>query len=111
MFTKNTMNRGFIRTVILIVIALLVLSYFGFNIRDTVESPTAQSNFGYVKMVILDIWNDYLKKPALYLWNDIFIKLIWNTAIENLDRLKTGEQSTINELAPLAAPGSATSTQ
>jgi flagellar assembly factor FliW len=97
-------NHGFIKMVILIVIALLILSYFGFNLRDTVESPTTQSNFSYAKMIVVNIWNDYLKRPAKYLWNEVFIKLIWNTAVENLLRLKTPQQSTINDQAPLVAP-------
>jgi hypothetical protein len=89
---------GFIKTIVIIVIALLVLSYFGFNLRETVEDPTTQSNFSYVTGFVVNVWNNYLKRPAVYLWNDIFIELIWNTAVENLKRLNSGQQSTIHDL-------------
>ncbi len=102
---KIPTNRGLIRTIILIVIALLILSYFGLNLRSIANSETGQDNFGYVKEVILNVWNKYLKRPAQYLWYDIFLKLIWNPAIDNLTKLKDGEAHDIQSSAPrLAAP-------
>jgi len=106
MLKKNKTNRGLIKMILLIVVALLVLSYFGFNLRQIATSDTSKDNFGYVKEVVLNIWNKYLKKPAYYLWYDIFLKLIWEPAIENLNKLKNGEKHDIQSSAPqLAMPG------
>jgi hypothetical protein len=99
-------NRGFIKWVIIIVIALLVLSYYGFSLRTLVESPTTQDNFGYVATTTVTFWNKYLEKPAGYLWNDVFINLIWDPAIDNLTKIKNGQPTNIQSSAPTlpAAP-------
>lgn len=68
-------NRGFLKLVIIIVVALLILSYYGFDLRKTVESPTTQSNFDYLTTWLTHIWESYLKTPAMYLWN-LFLSLI-----------------------------------
>lgn len=101
---KRELNRGFVRTVIIIVIALLILSYFGFNIRAIVNSPAGQDNFTYTQEVILNVWNNYLKGPATYLWKDIFLDLIWNPAIENLTDIKDGKSDSIVTAASTTIP-------
>ncbi len=101
---KSESSRGFIRTIIIIVIALLILSYFGFNIRAIVNSPAGQDNFTYTQEVILNVWNGYLKRPATYLWNDIFLDLIWNSAIDNLNKIKDGQPDSIASSASTTLP-------
>lgn len=81
---KISGQKGIVRTIIMIVIALLILSYFGFNLRSIANSPTSKSNFGYVKEVIVNIWTKYLKGPVVYLWKEIFLDLIWNPALNNI---------------------------
>ncbi|MEK7641547.1 MAG: hypothetical protein AAB365_00970 [Patescibacteria group bacterium] len=96
----NRNNKGLVRTVVIIVIALLVLSYFGFSIRDIVNSPAGRDNFSYAQEVMINVWDNYLKKPVLYLWNDIFLELIWEPAIENLKKIKDGEPDSLRSSAP-----------
>lgn len=97
-------NRGFVKLIIMIVIALLVLSYFGLNLRNIVNSPTGQDNFGYVKTLTVNVWNNYLKKPANYLWNDIWIPLIWRPAVDNLIKIRDGQPDSIRTAAPTIPP-------
>ena len=97
---RNDNRGGLVRLVIYIVIVLLIISYFGLNIRAIVNSPAGQENFTYVQELMINVWNGYLKKPVLYLWNDIFLKLIWEPAIENLTKIKNGEPDTIRTNAP-----------
>ena len=94
-------NQGFIRTVIIIVVALLILSYFGFNIRDIVNSPAGRDNFSYTQEIMIKVWNNYLKKPVTYLWNDIFLELIWEPAIDALKKIKDGEPDSLQSSAPV----------
>jgi hypothetical protein len=101
-------QQGIVKTIILLVIALLILSYYGFDLRRTVESPTTQSNFGYVTTFVLNVWHNYLERPAKYLWNDVFINLIWNSAIENLNRIKAGQPDELQQHAPQLPQASAT---
>ncbi len=85
---RTPTNRGLVKMIIVIVIALLILSYFGFNLRNIANSPTTQDNFSYVWGLIVHVWNDYLKTPAVFIWN-IFINYIWNPAINNLQHPHT----------------------
>ena len=77
-----------IKWIILGVIALIILGYLGFDIRKAVEAPASKSNIEYVKNIIVYVWNTYLAGPVKYLWNT-FIKLIWNSAVDNISKIKT----------------------
>ena len=103
---KINKERGFVHTVLILIIALLILSYYGFDLKKTVEAPTTQSNFGYVIGIVKDTWHSYLAEPANYLWNDIFLKLIWRPSIRDLERVGNNEPTSIMQYAPqLAQPG------
>ncbi len=97
---KIQTNRGLVRTIILIVIALLILSYFGFNIRAIVNSPVGQENFSYAQELMLKVWNGFLKTPVTYLWKNIFLDLIWNPAFENLTKIKDGQMLSAGTSTP-----------
>lgn len=45
-----------IRTIILILVIVLVLSFFGISIQSVVNSPTGQENFGFLWSLIRDGW-------------------------------------------------------
>ena len=77
MIKNSNTSRGLIRTIVLIVIALLILSFLGFNLREIADSPTTKDNFSYVTTFVLKVWNDYLKAPVAYVWREVFINLIW----------------------------------
>jgi hypothetical protein len=99
-------QQGFIRWIILIIIAVIVLGYYGFDIKKAIEAPTTQNNLTYVQQVASNIWHGYLERPVTYLWNEIFLKLIWAAAIDNLNRVKNNQPTTIDEMAPkIATPG------
>jgi ABC-type phosphate/phosphonate transport system permease subunit len=81
---KIPTNRGLVRTILLVIVLLIVLAYFGLNIRSIVASQTFQDNWAFLKTFTIDLWNNYLSGPIVYLWNKIFIPFIWNPIIDNL---------------------------
>ncbi|OGD68987.1 hypothetical protein A2996_01455 [Candidatus Campbellbacteria bacterium RIFCSPLOWO2_01_FULL_34_15] len=93
-------NSGFLQLVLVIIIGIIILSYFGFNLRGIVEAPQTQENLGYAWGLVTDFWNTYLAGPVLYFWNDIFIDLLWSSFVENMERIKAGDPTTIQEMAP-----------
>lgn len=93
-------NGGLVKFVILIVIAILVLSYFSIDLKGVVESPQAQSNFGYVGAWIQFVWREYLSRPVLYFWNDIFLNLLWSSFVSNLEQIKRGEPNNLIKNPP-----------
>lgn len=44
------------RFIILVIILILALSYFGISIREVAQSPTGQDNFSFVWMYVKDGW-------------------------------------------------------
>jgi hypothetical protein len=93
-------NQGLIKLLILILIALIVLGYYGVSVRSAVENPTTQDNIGYVTTGAEGVWNNYLKVPATYLWG-IFVNDIWDPAITNLEAIKNGQPTDLQKSAPL----------
>ena len=46
-----------VKLIILIIIGLLILSFFGVSLRTLVLSPTAQDNFHFVGQLVTQGWN------------------------------------------------------
>ena len=88
---------GFIKAIVIIVIALIVLGYFGYNIQDIINSPTVQKNLSYGWGLVSYVWQNYLKVPAMFIWDKIIIGLGWN----NLTRLINTNKTMPNEVLPV----------
>lgn len=81
-------------------ILILVLSYFKISIKSVVESPETQENIHYVSGNTRNLWNDYLKEPVSYLWNDVFIDIFWKSFIKNMERIRDGKATDYELSAP-----------
>ena len=46
-----------VKLIILILIGVLILSFFGISLRTLVLSPTAQDNFNFAWQLVLQGWN------------------------------------------------------
>lgn len=95
---KNNRQRGIIKFILLLIIFILILSYFNIDLRAIVESPQAQQNISYAKELAINIWNtwlkplwdNYLSKPVLYFWQNIFIEILWKSFTQGLSALQAG---------------------
>ena len=83
MKNEKLKQSGLVKMILVIVIALLALSYFNVDIRQIAESDAAKSNFGYVWGIVLYLWGlakgfylMYLQAPALWLW--VLFMRIWS---------------------------------
>ncbi|MDP1760244.1 MAG: hypothetical protein Q8L01_02220 [Candidatus Woesebacteria bacterium] len=101
---KNFKNKkrgiSILGILILIFILILVLSYFKISVKEVVESPTGQENINYVKDNTKTVWDRYLKDPATYLWNDVFMKIFWTSFINNMERIRDGKPTDYEKFAP-----------
>lgn len=79
-----------IRLIIIIVLIIVVLSYFNISVRSIINGEIFQDNWSYITNGIAYVWNTYLVGPASYLYNDIFIDLLWNSFIDNMKAIKGG---------------------
>ncbi|MAZ40975.1 hypothetical protein CL654_02565 [bacterium] len=69
-------ERGLVKLIILIAIAIFIVSLFGISLRDVSQEGTVQDNFSYTKQVLETLWNDYLKKPFIWIWDTLFFPFI-----------------------------------
>lgn len=82
-------------------ILILILSYFKVSVKSVVESPTGQENIGYVRGGTVSLWERYLKGPATYLWNDIFIDIFWKSFVNNMERIRDDKPTDYELNAPI----------
>jgi len=99
-FNKEKRGISIIGILVLGFILILVLSYFNISVKSVVESPTGQENLNYVGGGTRNLWNDYLKAPASYLWNDIFINIFWKSFVNNMERIRDGQPTDYELNAP-----------
>ena len=64
-------NRGFVKTILLIVVGLIVLGFFGYNLKDIIDSPTVNENLTYVWKLVVTTWNTFVAEPFVWLWDKI----------------------------------------
>jgi hypothetical protein len=62
-----------VRVIFYVVVAVLVLSFFGVSLQHLIENPTTQTNFAYVWSLVEEGWDDIV----LFITN--FWDGIWNT--------------------------------
>jgi hypothetical protein len=99
--TQRKSEQGMIRWFLLIIIALVLASYFfNFSVQDAVEDEQTQENASYIGQQATTLWENHLEEPVLYFWNDIFLELIWSAFTENMERLRDGENTVYEDNAP-----------
>lgn len=64
-------QNGFIKLVVLLVIGLVVLGYFGFDMENIVKSPTVSGNLHYAWNLAVAFWNNFLMTPASWIWDKL----------------------------------------
>ncbi|MFT6361108.1 MAG: hypothetical protein ACJAV6_000590 [Candidatus Paceibacteria bacterium] len=98
--TYKTGEKGLIKWLLIIIIAIILASYFfDFSVQDAIENEQTQSNLGYIKENFIYFYDTYLRATIEYLWNDIFIDLIWNTFTENMQAIQDGEPTVFEDAA------------
>lgn len=92
-------NTGIIRFLILIFIGIIVLGFFGISLKAVFQKQPVQENIIFVWQAIRYVWDNYLARPAEYLWN-IFYNLLWRSFVENAERIRQGKPPLLLEGQP-----------
>ncbi|HVT75293.1 MAG TPA: hypothetical protein VHD69_02690 [Candidatus Paceibacterota bacterium] len=87
-----------IKYVILALVIIIVLSFFGYDLRAIIEAPQTQSNLGYAWSGVSFVW-DHIKGPILYLYQNIFIGILWQAFVHNLGRIDAGAPTELQNAA------------
>jgi hypothetical protein len=83
-----------IKYIILGLVIIIVLSFFGYDLKAIIEAPQTQSNLSYTWGGVTTAWN-YVKGPIMYFYNNIFIGILWKAFIHNLGRIDAGAPTEI----------------
>ncbi len=75
---------GFLNWIILILIVLIILGYYGFDVRKALEKPETRQNISYVTEKVIFVWEKYLKKPTTYLGKDILLDRVITPLLESI---------------------------
>jgi hypothetical protein len=76
---------GLVKLIILVIIAIAILSYYGVDIKEFVNSPQVQKNFGYVWNFVKGVWADYLAEPASKVWS-LWLGYVWEPLMNILNK-------------------------
>jgi hypothetical protein len=82
------------------VLVILALSFYHISIQSVAESPEAQGNFNYVAHVAQSLWHDYFERSATFIWREIWVKIFWNSFVNNMERLRDGKPTDIQTNSP-----------
>lgn len=86
---KNS-REGFIRIILLIVIGLIVLGFFGINLKDVLASPVVKENLSYAWDLAKELWDTWLRTPVMWVWDHI-LRFFWDLFWEGLEGLRNGD--------------------
>ena len=84
-------DKAFVGIIVLVIIAILLLSYLGFDLKKIFTSDVVKNNFSYVWNFLKDLWNGYLVKPWNFIWDSAFkplLSIMWKAFLAGLDGIK-----------------------
>ncbi len=82
-------ERGFISALVSIIGALILLQFvFHVDVIGFLKSPDIGEIFSYLKRFVVLVWEKFLVAPASFLWNEVFIDIVWNTIKDGFEILK-----------------------
>ena len=85
-------SRGFIQTIVILFLVLVILSLLGINLSQLTENQALRENFSLVWDGIKFLWERYLLHPTEVVWN-LFLKLMWQPILEMLGNLASKLES------------------
>ncbi|MDH5442419.1 MAG: hypothetical protein OEX08_02345 [Candidatus Nomurabacteria bacterium] len=93
----NREQGGLLKWFLISIAILFALGYFGINLRNISQNDTNRDNVAFVTETSQKVWYQYLSTPFQYLWNDVFVDVLWAAFIDNMQRLRDGQPTVLNE--------------
>jgi hypothetical protein len=86
-----------IKYIILAVLGIIILSFFGYDLRGIIEAPTTQNNLNYAWSGVEKVWS-YVEGPVTYLYKNVFLGIIWQAFVHNLGRIDSGAPTELQNM-------------
>lgn len=89
---------GFVKIILIIVIALIIVGYFGLDVQEILASPVVQKNLTYAWDLAKNVWNNYLSNPATWVWEHV-VGVLWDLFLQGVGNLSdNGGQIPVEEI-------------
>ena len=92
----KTKSSGFIKLILAIVVVIVLLAYFKINLRDIWTAEITQTIWDLIKAVgekgwelILFLWDNFIREPALWVWQNVVLDWLWPLVSDWLAQQKT----------------------
>ena len=69
-------SKGFIKSIVIIIIAVVILGILGIDLRQTLNEGKSHDNLIFVWELVKGFWNNYVKKPMEFVWGT-FYNNVW----------------------------------
>jgi len=66
-------QKGILKIIVLIIIGVAILAYFGISAPDIIESKPVQAMWNF----FVGAWSNYIGPAVSYIWNNIIVGFIW----------------------------------
>jgi hypothetical protein len=76
MIIRRTDNRGLIKGIVIFLVILLIIAYFGLNLRSIVASQTFQDNWNFLVGIATSVWDHFLSRIWNIFWNLVLSPLL-----------------------------------
>ena len=88
---KKNFLGGFTGILFIAIVSILLFSYLGFDLKKIFSSDAVKSNFGFAWEMVVYVWEHFLSKPFVFIWNEAVKPLLefsWKAILAGLDSIK-----------------------
>lgn len=93
---KPRRTRAFIGILVLVVVAILLISYLGFDLKKIFTSEAVVKNFSYVWSFLKMVWDNFLVVPWNFFWNDLMkplFEIMWKGFLMGVEGIKNANSN------------------
>jgi hypothetical protein len=69
-------EKGLVKIILAIIVALIILGYFGFDIKAILAKPVVHDNLVYVWGLVVYTWAHYISGPVIWIWEHVISPLL-----------------------------------
>lgn len=62
---KVNSQRGIVKTILIVLIGIIILSYFGINLQQVTQSDLLKKNLAFTWGIVTTTWTNYVYEPII----------------------------------------------
>jgi hypothetical protein len=88
---KKNFLGGFTGILFIAIVSILLFSYLGFDLKKIFSSEAVKSNFSFAWEMVVYVWEHFLSKPFVYIWNEVakpLAEFAWKSILWGVGAIK-----------------------